>query len=223
MPSSYYLAASLWSDRITRFHLLLYGHMANYQGRGTFTATEQLPITADSLGFYRDYLWSYLEGGIDQCIPSIMLPAIATRWQLVLERYDEAALYLCRGVPARWAAPGGGGYGVARAATRFGTVDLHADNVADARGGEALRMALAFTRTPAAVPGIAAAPQLIVRLRASAPGAALLPASVQLAGAGATLASVDAATATAVLNITRALTPGERIDLVLTAIFGASA
>ena len=79
--------------------------MANYMGRGTLTATEQLPISADSLGFYRDYLWSYLEGGIDQCVPSLMLPASATRWQLVLERYDEDVLYLARGAPRRWFAP----------------------------------------------------------------------------------------------------------------------
>jgi hypothetical protein len=88
MPSSYYFAAALRNDRVPQFLLMLYGHMANYMGRGTWTATEQLPINADSLGFFRDYLWSYLEGGIDECVPSIMLPAIASRWQLVLERYD---------------------------------------------------------------------------------------------------------------------------------------
>jgi hypothetical protein len=27
--------------------------MANYQGRGTFTATEQLPIYDDSVGYFR--------------------------------------------------------------------------------------------------------------------------------------------------------------------------
>ena len=37
-------------------------------GRGTFTATEQLPIAADANGYARDYLWSYLEGGIDECV-----------------------------------------------------------------------------------------------------------------------------------------------------------
>jgi hypothetical protein len=65
MPSSYYAYASLRDDRVERFHLLLYGHLANYQGRGTFTATEQLPITGDANGWSRDYLWGYLEGGID--------------------------------------------------------------------------------------------------------------------------------------------------------------
>ena len=109
MPSSYYAAAMLRDDRVPRFLLLQYGHMANYMGRGTGTATEQLPINGDANGLFRDYLWGYLEGGIDQCIPSIMLPAIATRWQFVLERYDEDVLYLAAGAPRRWFAPGGGG------------------------------------------------------------------------------------------------------------------
>jgi hypothetical protein len=208
MPSSYYLAASLWSDRLPRFHLLLYGHMANYQGRGTFTATEQLPITADSLGFYRDYLWSYLEGGIDQCIPSIMLPAIGTRWQLVLERYDEDVLYLARGAPARWAAPGAGGYGLQRAATRFGWVDLHVDNTARPAGdGEDAAATVAFTRAPNAVAGVAPAPQLRLRLRSSAPGDTLQPASVKVAGAGVAFAGIVDGD-TVVVNVTQVPPPG---------------
>jgi hypothetical protein len=58
-------------------------------GRGTFTATEQLPIYDDSLGVSRDYLWSYLEGGIDECVPSIMITGLGTMMQLVMERYGE--------------------------------------------------------------------------------------------------------------------------------------
>ena len=216
MPSSYYLAASLWSDRIPRFLLLQYGHMANYQGRGTFTATEQLPISADSLGFYRDYLWSYLEGGIDQCIPSIMLPAIGTRWQLVLERYDEDALYLARGAPSRWAAPGGGGYGVSRAATRFGVIDLHVDNVARAAGdGEDARAAVTFTRTPVAVPGLTPAPQLRLLLRSSAPEDILQPATVAITGAGVVVAGVDGNTV--LVNITSPPAPGAAVSFTVTA------
>jgi len=189
--------------------------MANYQGRGTFTATEQLPIGADSLGFYRDYLWSYLEGGIDQCIPSIMLPAIGTRWQFVLERYDEDALYLARGAPARWAAPGGGGFGVSRAATRFGLVDLHVVNAARPSGdGEDATASVAFTRPPAAVPGLAPAPQLRLRLISSAPGDVLQPATVAVAGAGAALAGVDGDTV--LVNITAALAPGATVSFVVT-------
>jgi hypothetical protein len=63
MPSSYYMAAMLRDDRLPRALLLQYGHMANYQGRGTGTATEQIPINGDANGLWRDYLWGYLEGG----------------------------------------------------------------------------------------------------------------------------------------------------------------
>lgn len=134
MPSSYYLAAALRDDRLTRFFLLQYGHMANYMGRGTFTATEQLPIGPDANGFSRDYLWSYLEGGIDECVPSIMLPAIATRWQLVLERYDTNTIWLAKGAPRRWASPKTGGYQVSNAATRFGWVTLAVQHSARTAG-----------------------------------------------------------------------------------------
>jgi hypothetical protein len=70
MPSSYYMAAMLRDDRIPRALLLQYGHMANYQGRGTGTATEQIPINGDANGLWRDYLWDYLEGGeLSVCVP----------------------------------------------------------------------------------------------------------------------------------------------------------
>jgi hypothetical protein len=194
MPSSYYAAAALWADRLPRFFLLQYGHMANYMGRGTWTATEQLPIGPDANGFWRDYLWSYLEGGIDECVPSIMLPAIATRWQLVHERYDTNTLWLAKGAPRRWADPAGGGYGVARAATRFGLVDVHVAFAANATGGgQTATATVGFT--PAGVPGVTPAPTFALRLRSASPALAILPSSVAVtgvSGGGVVLDSVNA-------------------------------
>jgi hypothetical protein len=199
MPSSYYLATSLRDDRIPRFLLLQYGHMANYMGRGTNTATEQLPILADANGLWRDYLWGYLEGGIDMCIPSVMLPAIATRWQFVLERYDEDVLYLARGAPRRWADPAGGGYAVERAATRFGLVSLAVEHSAAAGGGEDARAAVSFELWPGPTPGVGL-PTLALRLRASDAALALDAASVAVAGAGA-LVGVNASTSTITVSL----------------------
>lgn len=191
MPSSYYAYAALRDDRLERFFLLQYGHMANYMGRGTLTATEQLPITGDSNGVARDYLWSYLEGGIDECIPSIMLSAYATRLQLVLETPDEDTIWLAKGAPRRWFAPAGGGFSVARALTRFGAVDVAVASAARAGGGERATASVAFRA--GGVPGVTPAPLFALRLRSSFAGGALDAASVSVSGVGARLASVDAA------------------------------
>ena len=206
MPSSYYAAAMLRDDRLPRFLLLQYGHMANYMGRGTGTATEQLPINGDANGLARDYLWGYLEGGIDQCIPSIMLPAIATRWQLVLERYDEDVLYLAAGAPRRWYSPQGGGFAIERAATRFGSVGLRVAS-ASAAGGAGEDAAATIVFSPYAVnPGVNATPALSLRLRGSAQGLALQPASVTVTGA--TLVGVDVARERVLLALSAPPPPG---------------
>jgi len=198
MPSSYYLAASLRDDRLERFFLLLYGHMANYQSRGTFTATEQLPIMPDENGVWRDYLWGYLEGGIDQCVPSIMLPAIATRWQMVFERYDEDTLYLARGAPRRWFDPSTGGFEVRRAATRFGTVDMVVANT-NAPGGEDTTIHVTFT-PHLGVPGVTDAPLIALRVRSSNARDVLVPSTIAVSGS-ATLIAVSAIESTLLLRI----------------------
>ena len=167
--------------------------MANYMGRGTGTATEQLPINGDANGLWRDYLWGYLEGGINQCLPSIMLSAIATRWQFTLERYDEDVVHIASGAPRRWYAPGGGGFSAARTATRFGAVGLNFSNAAAAGGGEDATATIDFAPW-AALTGVNATPAFSLRLRGSARGLALQAGSVHVEGSGATLVSVDAAT-----------------------------
>ena len=41
MPAIGYARSSLDTDRVEQYLLLLYGHAANYQGRGSFFTTEQ--------------------------------------------------------------------------------------------------------------------------------------------------------------------------------------
>ena len=189
MPSSYYLAAGLRNDRIERFLLLTYGHNANYMGRGTLTATEQLPIYPDANGQWRDYLWGYLEGGINECIPSIMLTAISTRWQLVLERYDETTLYLAKGAPRRWYIPSSGGFSVTNAATRFGQVSLNISNTNSVQGGESSIANVILHPWQGQVFG-ASLDLIAIRLRSSIMSQTLDSASVIISG-DATLSSVD--------------------------------
>lgn len=192
MPTSYYAFAALRDDRVDYFLALLYGHSANYVGRGTGTATEQLPIVGDTNGWWRDYLWGYLEGGIDECVPSIMLSASMTRWMLVLETPDEDTLYLAKGAPRRWFAPASSGFAIADALTRFGAVDVAVSTAAVA-GGAAERATAHVRFRAGGAPGTTRTPLVAVRLRASTPGRALNASSVSVDGAGATLDSVDAA------------------------------
>lgn len=151
-------------------------------------------------------------GGIDECIPSIMLPAIATRWQLVLERYDEDVVWLAKGAPRRWADPAGGGYGVRGAATRFGRVDVHVAN-SRAGGGSSESVAAVVAFTPVAVPGTTQAPAFALRLRSFAPGGALNAASLVVAGA-ASLTRVDAATGTVYVSLVG--TPATGVEMAFT-------
>ncbi len=146
MPTAGYAFADLRYGRLSSFWLLTYGHLAGYMGRGTFTATEQVPWMADSLGLWRDYLWEYLEGGIDQCVPSLLFIAQATRWSLVFERGFDATgnttVWIGLGSPRRWwsGVPAGhgvelaspGGFGAEDMLTSYGLVSFWAQ--AEANG-----------------------------------------------------------------------------------------
>ena len=48
MPAIGYAVSSLAYDRIERFLLLLHGHAANYQGRGSFISDEQQSLYQDA-------------------------------------------------------------------------------------------------------------------------------------------------------------------------------
>jgi hypothetical protein len=224
MPSSYYLATSLRTLRRERFQLLQYGHMANYMGRGTFTATEQLPIDFDANGWYRDYLWVYLEGGIDECVPSIMLPALGTRWMMVLERYDTTEISIAVGAPRRWFNPATGGFGVSLAPTRFGYVSFTVSNTAGPGASETSTASVSFALPPnGAVPGTTTTPSFAITLLASNAAYSISPSSVAISGpnsASVSLLSVDAEMSIVYVQVTagpNGVYPAASLDFVVSA------
>jgi hypothetical protein len=160
MPSNGYLISSISALRLESFWALMYGHLANYVGRGTLTATEQLPIQNDANGYNRDYLWSYLEGGIDECVPSILLPALGTQYAMVFERYDLDTLFVGIGAPSRWVPLNSTGWSVTRAYTRFGLVSF-SSTVA---GSQIQQVAVStLTYTPTGSPGVSQIPRFLIK------------------------------------------------------------
>ena len=186
MASAGYAWAHLWQGRVDRFLLLTTGHAANYAARGTFSATEQVPFETDSEGLWRDYLWSYLEGGIDACVPSLLFPAQTTRWALLLEHWDYDAVWVARGAPRRWYA---GGFALRDAPTRFGTVSY---SVAAAASSAVTDVAVSFAPPPYEQLGGRSDLVFELRLRALTAGCALANATIYGA-ASAKITGVDAA------------------------------
>ena len=86
---AYALAAH---DRVDRFLLAYFAHVAHHQTPGTFTSYEQVPI--DGFCFRRE--WA------DYCVPAQLTAPLMTRWMLVFEERDAEVLWLCRAVPRRW-------------------------------------------------------------------------------------------------------------------------
>merc|ERR1711959_142407 len=80
MPAIGYARSSLSADRIEKYLLLLYGHAANYQGRGSFFTTEQMSLYQNA----RFPQWRASLGEIqaDFCVPSQTLIASMTAMQL---------------------------------------------------------------------------------------------------------------------------------------------
>ena len=135
MPTAGWGFGALVNNQTQDFQELLYGHAANYQSRGTFHSTEQLPFKGS--GRYRDIpMTDPAPGGVAEdddsaaalhsglgyngaeteisfCIVSNIIVARMTRWQLVME--DAGAIWLGRGAPQRWFTPGVGGFNVTAA------------------------------------------------------------------------------------------------------------
>ena len=141
MPAIGYAVSSLAADRIPQFLLLLYGHMANYQGRGSFFTTEQQSLYQGSAR------WRATLGEVqdDFCTPSQTLVSTMSAMQLVdserLRSYayadmDAAAapvVWLARAAPRRWYAEPEG-FGATNAPTRWGNVSF----TVRGRGGSAV-------------------------------------------------------------------------------------
>jgi len=101
----------LTHDRVDRYLLGYFSHMAHHQTRGTFTSFELVYIDGtDSRRIYDDY-----------CVPSQMTVPLMTRWMLAFEERDRDTLWLCRAVPRPWLIEG---LSFRDALTRWGPVGL---------------------------------------------------------------------------------------------------
>ena len=146
MPAAGYgFASLLHADDGTganeaRFHLLFAGHLANYQSRGTFAASEQMSIYGD--GVFRDHL-GYAPVDAQYCVPAEVLAAYFLKWSLVFSPREPRQLappsfstlhahsgtatgtttapevWLAHGAPRRWY-DNRDGFGATRAPTRHG-------------------------------------------------------------------------------------------------------
>ena len=154
MPSTGYGWSHLVHDRLDAFYALQYGHMANYMSPGVFSATEQLnyqgdhlnrlPLSGDGAEQERD---------LDFCIVSASLPALFTKWQLVITPRDSNVLHLAKAAPRRWLSDG---FGIANATTRYGRVTY---NVSSANAITHAHVSL----TPAG----SSCPDIVIRLQSA--------------------------------------------------------
>lgn len=193
MPAVWYVLYNLANDRMPQFHTLLYGHMANYQGRGTFSATEQLSYWGE--GLFRAILSNATERDMDFCGPSALIATLATRWQLVFETWDDDTVYVAKGAPRRWYVPGAGGFSATAAPTRFGYVSFQMESAQVNASTQLVTAEVAFE--PTRLPGVRTNPDFAVRLRPSDEGYRLARVVV---GGGAVLSHIDAAAETVVVH-----------------------
>lgn len=134
MPAVGYAYSSVATNRSLAFNSLLFGHIANYQSRGSFNGPEQLGFELGDDG-YRALLGpGEGETDIDTCVPSTTLVAMMLRWMLVFEDRDDDTVWLLKAAPRRFypGVPGsnrsaGGFLSVEQAATRFGSVSFSVD------------------------------------------------------------------------------------------------
>ena len=103
MPAIGYALSDVALDRVSRYNLLLFGHMANYQSRGTFHSTEQLSLFGMAPTNFRSY-YTMAEYDISFCVPSAMLVAHMLKYALVAEERDALVptVWLMKMAPRRW-------------------------------------------------------------------------------------------------------------------------
>eukprot|EP00039_Didymoeca_costata_P001770 m.54923 g.54923 ORF g.54923 m.54923 type:complete len:1009 (+) comp10959_c1_seq2:92-3118(+) len=138
MPADGYALASLELDRIDKYLLLLYGHAANYQSRGSFFSTEQMSLYGD--GLFRDGSLGSLQSAY--CVPSAMLVSKMTAWQLVSTNWKNNTVWLARAAPRRWYGPVDGGFSVTNGVTPYGSVNF---TVATRNLGEPATVSIDFS------------------------------------------------------------------------------
>ena len=166
MPAVGYAIASLGADRIDQYLLLLHGHMANYQGRGSWFSDEQQSLYQNETHL----AWRASIGNLQAsfCTPSQTLAASMTAMQFVSTERDNATIWLARAAPRRWYDPAAANehgvmLGAQRAPSRWGTVSFNI-SAPQAHGGGDVVVALALNFS-APAGGRAHKPTLMVRVR----------------------------------------------------------
>eukprot|EP01047_Picozoa_sp_COSAG01_P044377 COSAG01_NODE_4005_length_5440_cov_8.384947_2_plen_1194_part_00 len=140
MPANGYAYSAIATDRVQSYLSLMFGHIANYQARGTFNSPEQLSLYGDGgsnkIWTYSDSYRQMLSAGhgevdIDSCVPSTTLVAFMLRWMMVFEQRDADTVWLLKAAPRRFYAlegakkrPQPAVISVSAAPTRFGEVSF---------------------------------------------------------------------------------------------------
>lgn len=172
MPAIGYAQASIASDRIQEYLLLLYGHAANYQGRGSFFSTEQESLYQDA----SNHNWRASLGEIQAafCTPSQMLVSAMTAMQVLSESRDTEEIWLARAAPRRWYAEG---FSVTNGPTRYGNISF-AINETDS-AGTSVTLSADFRQLPHVH-----APQPLLHIRVRWPARPIKQVSSATASAG---------------------------------------
>lgn len=139
MPAAGYAYSDVATNRTRSFNSLLFGHIANYQSRGTYNAPEQLGFNIGDDGFRELLSPGTGEADIDTCVPSTTLSAMMVRWMLVFEERDADTIWLLKAAPRRFYPGGNSSTGsvagnflaARRAATRFGWISFSVDSYGD--------------------------------------------------------------------------------------------
>jgi hypothetical protein len=108
MPASGYGHSAVSLSRTESFQALFYGHLANYQSRGVYSAPEQESLYGDGVHgkhFTDSFRATLGEVAVDICVPSTMLPAIMARWMVLFTERDSDTIALFRMAPRRFFRP----------------------------------------------------------------------------------------------------------------------
>lgn len=119
-PYYHHAQGVLEHDRVDRYLLGYWAHIAHHQTQGTFTAYEQVPIRG----------WRERREKADYCVPSELTAPLMTRWMLVAEDPDADVLWLGRALPRAWLQHD---LAMSGALTRWGPVGLRLSPAPDGR------------------------------------------------------------------------------------------
>jgi hypothetical protein len=130
MPASGYGHSAVSLSRTESFQALFYGHLANYQSRGIYSAPEQESLYGDGVRgkhFTDSFRATLGEVAVDICVPSTMLPAIMARWMVLFTERDRDVIALFRTAPRRFFQPSLASPAMAleRGLTRYGRVSAN--------------------------------------------------------------------------------------------------